>query len=150
MYLVHLEEGIYVRRHLSQLRKRICRPLGTNPTPLSNHPPEPTLNSAGDIWHGVWHDPTSLQPNPETVGDHIPEEPSPVPGVTETDLSVGRQLTSPEPLTDSMPPSAVPLRVSTRQRHQTPRWQSAEILRDTLEVREQRQRAHEVLRKSQN
>ncbi|XP_040275489.1 uncharacterized protein K02A2.6-like [Bufo bufo] len=150
MYLVRLEEGICVRRHLSQLRKRICRPLVTKPTPLSNHPPESTLNSAGDIWHGVWHDPTSLQPNPEPVGDQIPEEPGHVPGVTETDLSVGRPLTSPEPLTDSIPPGAVPLRKSTRQRRQTPRWQSAEILRDTLEVREQRQRAHEVLRKSQN
>ncbi|XP_044147183.1 uncharacterized protein K02A2.6-like [Bufo gargarizans] len=150
MYLVRLEEGICVRRHLSQLRKRICRPLVTKPTLLSDHPPESTLNSAGDIWHGVWHDPTSLHPNPEPVGDHIPEEPGHVPEVTETDLSVGRPLTSPVPLTDFIPPGAVPLRRSTRQRRQTPRWQSAEILRDTLEVKEQRQRAHEVLRKSQN
>ncbi|XP_044155518.1 uncharacterized protein K02A2.6-like [Bufo gargarizans] len=150
MYLVRLEEGICVRQHLSQLRKRICRPLVTKPTLLSDHPPESTLNSAGDIWHGVWHDPTSLHPNPEPVGDHIPEEPGHVPEVTETDLSVGRPLTSPVPLTDFIPPGAVPLRRSTRQRRQTPRWQSAEILRDTLEVREQRQRAHEVLRKSQN
>ncbi|XP_044139657.1 uncharacterized protein K02A2.6-like [Bufo gargarizans] len=150
MYLVRLEEGICVRRHLSQLRKRICRPLVTKPTLLSDHPPESTLNSAGDIWHGVWYDPTSLHPNPEPVGDHIPEEPGHVPAVTETDLSVGSPLTSPVPLTDFIPPGAVPLRRSTRQRRQTPRWQSAEILRDTLEVREQRQRAHEVLRKSQN